>query len=169
MDIHELLAGTDTEGHAYPRPMLVRQHWRSLNGLWEFAVDRDAEWTSPAAVRWQGEIRVPFAPETEASGVNDNSFFNACWYRRTIPGEPIERGERLILHFGAVDYRATVWVNGHVAAHHEGGYTPFQVDITRLSVPGEPITLVVRAEDDPHELAKPRGKQDWQLAPHSIW
>jgi beta-galactosidase/beta-glucuronidase len=169
MDIHELLARTDDGGHAYPRPMLVREHWRSLNGLWEFAIDRNADWTSPSAVRWDREIRVPFAPETEASGIHDNSFFSACWYRRTVPGESLKRGERLILHFGAVDYRATVWVNGHVAAHHEGGYTPFQLDITRLTLPGEPITIVVRAEDDPHDLAKPRGKQDWQLTPHSIW
>ena len=169
MDIHELLARTDEGGHAYPRPMLAREHWQSLNGTWEFAIDRNADWTNPASVRWDREIRVPFAPETEASGIGDTTFFHACWYRRTIPGEPLRRGERLILHFGAVDYRATVWVNGQVCAHHEGGYTSFQVDITRFCAPGEPITIAVRAEDDPHDLAKPRGKQDWQLTPHSIW
>ena len=169
MKIHELLSRADDLGHAYPRPMLVRDHWRSLNGTWEFAIDRDAMWTSPSAVRWDREIRVPFAPETEASGIHDNSFFSACWYRRTVAGESLRRDERLLLHFGAVDYRATVWVNGHVAAHHEGGYTPFQIDITRFCASDEPITVVVRAEDDPHDLAKPRGKQDWQLTPHSIW
>ena len=149
--------------------MLVRDQWTSLNGLWDFAIDREAEWTSPSAVPWDRQIRVPFAPETAASGICDNSYFQACWYRRSVAAEPRHGGERLILHFGAVDYRATVWVNGQVVAHHEGGYTPFQVDITRACPPDEPITIVVRAEDDPHDLAKPRGKQDWQLAPHSIW
>jgi hypothetical protein len=68
-----------------------------------------------------------------------------------------------------VDYSATVWVNGHVIVRHEGGYTPFHADVTEFLVDGRPQTIVVRAEDDPHDLAKPRGKQDWQLEPHSIW
>ena len=74
-----------------------------------------------------------------------------------------------MLHFGAVDYEATVWVNGAMATRHEGGYTPFYVDITNLLQAVGPQTIVVRAEDDPADLAKPRGKQDWQLEPHSIW
>jgi beta-galactosidase/beta-glucuronidase len=169
MNIHELLCRTDEDGHAYPRPMLVREHWVSLNGVWDFALDPEARWTAPSQVHWNQQIRVPYAPETELSGVHDNSFYTACWYRRSVAPVALARGERLILHFGAVDYRATVWVNGHVVAHHEGGYTPFQVDITRLAVPDEPLVVVVRAEDDPQDLAKPRGKQDWQLEPHSIW
>jgi beta-galactosidase/beta-glucuronidase len=75
----------------------------------------------------------------------------------------------LLLHFGAIDYAATVWVNGYLATTHEGGHTPFWADITgHLQADGEQ-TIVVRADDDPHDLAKPRGKQDWQLEPHSIW
>ena len=74
-----------------------------------------------------------------------------------------------MLHFGAVDYHATVWVNGHAAAEHEGGYTPFCVDITDFLNAESPQTIVVCAEDDPADLSKPRGKQDWQLEPHSIW
>jgi beta-galactosidase/beta-glucuronidase len=166
--IHDLLARTGPDGHAYPRPLLVRKDWISLNGLWDFALDRAAHWTSPASVRWDRQIRVPYAPETQTSGVHDTGFYMACWYRRTIDAPQLEGRDRLILHFGAVDYRATVWINGHIAAHHEGGYTPFQVDITRLLTDG-PCVIVVRAEDDPAELAKPRGKQDWQLTPHSIW
>ena len=169
MNLHELLTRTDNGGRAYPRPLLAREQWTSLNGLWDFAIDVDGRWTTPAAVTWDRQILVPFAPETTASGIGDNSFFQACWYRRSIVTEPLERGDRLLLHFGAVDYRATVWVNGQVAAHHEGGYAPFQIDITRWSIRGEGVVLVVRAEDDPHDLAKPRGKQDWQLEPHSIW
>jgi beta-galactosidase/beta-glucuronidase len=169
MNIHELLTRTDENGHAYPRPLLVREHWVSLNGLWDFALDPAAKWTSPSAVRWDRQIRVPFSPETEASGIHDTTFYTACWYRRSIQSPPIAARERLVLHFGAVDYRATVWINGQIAAHHEGGYTPFQLDITRFCRQDESIVIVVRAEDDPQDLAKPRGKQDWQLHPHSIW
>ena len=78
-------------------------------------------------------------------------------------------GERLILHFGAVDYAATVWVNGIQVCHHEGGYTPFAVDMTHALTAEGPQEIVVRAEDDPADLEKPRGKQDWKLEPHSIW
>ncbi|MDP9364184.1 MAG: glycoside hydrolase family 2, partial [Chloroflexota bacterium] len=75
----------------------------------------------------------------------------------------------LMLHFGAVDYAATVWIDGRYAGQHEGGYTPFALDVTDLLDGPAPHALVVRAEDDPHDLAKPRGKQDWQRHPHSIW
>ena len=75
----------------------------------------------------------------------------------------------LVLHFGAVDYAATVWVNGHAVVRHEGGYTPFAADITHELTGDGPQSVVVRAIDDPHDLAKPRGKQDWQLEPHQIW
>jgi beta-galactosidase/beta-glucuronidase len=157
------------EGHAYPRPQLRRDGWLSLNGTWEFALDPEARWVTPDQVQWDRTIAVPFAPETLASGVAHPGFYLTCWYRRTFAMPPMEGGERVILHFGAVDYCATVWVNGVVAARHEGGYTPFHVDITGLlDACGEQV-VVVRADDDPHDLAKPRGKQDWQLAPHSIW
>ena len=78
-------------------------------------------------------------------------------------------GERLLLHFGAVDWAATVWVNGSLVVRHEGGYTPFYADITDALLPSGEQTVVVRADDDPADLGKPRGKQDWQLEPHSIW
>ena len=120
-------------------------------------------------VDWSTTIIVPFAPETPASGIGETGFFRACWYRRRFDAPELEDGQRLLLHFGAVDYAATVWVNGRFAARHEGGYTPFQADITDLLDGDGPQTIVVRAEDDPHDLAKPRGKQDWQLEPHSIW
>jgi beta-galactosidase/beta-glucuronidase len=149
MNVHELLCRKDADGHAYPRPMLAREHWVSLNGLWDFAIDAAAEWTSPSAVRWDRQIRVPFSPETEASGIHDTTFYTACWYRRSVSTPPLARNERLVLHFGAVDYRATVWINGQIAAHHEGGYTPFQVDITRFCTSEDPIVIVVRAEDEP--------------------
>ena len=158
----------DPEGRAYPRPQLRRERWWSLNGPWEFAFDPDAAWRLPNEVQWSHRIRVPFAPEAPASGIGHRGFFRACWYRRTCDLPERDAGERWILHFGAVDYAATVWINGSYATVHEGGYTPFSIDITDLAT-DTGCEIVVRAEDDPQDLAKPRGKQDWQLEPHSIW
>ncbi len=154
---------------AYPRPQLERDAWTSLDGAWEFAFDDDGRWRQPDDVLWAREIIVPFAPETPASGIGDTAFHPACWYRRTFDAPAHSDGERIVLHFGAVDYAATVWVNGHAVVRHEGGYTPFAADITRELMPHRPQSVVVRAIDDPHDLAKPRGKQDWQLEPHQIW
>src|SRR3954447_23754689 len=95
--------------HEYPRPQLVREHWVSLNGPWEFAIDAEGEHPSHSTVRFGKQtITVPFAPETPASGVHNTGFFNAVWYRRTFVAPSLEPDERLILHFGAVDYAATV-------------------------------------------------------------
>jgi len=145
-----------------------RGSWFSLNGHWDFAFDRDAIWRHPRAVTWSNRIEVPFSPETKASGIGDTSFLKACWYRIALDLPAVGDDERLLLHFGAVDYAATVWIDGRSLGSHEGGYTPFSFDITGCA--GEtPVELVVRAEDDAQDLAKPRGKQDWQLTPHSIW
>lgn len=155
--------------HAYPRPLLKRDQWTSLNGRWDFVIDEGALLRSPQEVTFDRTIEVPYAPETARSGIGETGLFKACWYRRSMDVTDLAPDERLILHLGAVDYEATVWVDGAVAATHEGGYTPFSADITTLLRPGTTHEIVVRAEDDPHDLAKPRGKQDWQLVPHSIW
>lgn len=154
-------------GHAYPRPQLERPEWLSLNGSWDFAIDADGTWRRPDQINWNSRIEVPFAPEAPISGINQRGFFQACWYRRRVPLPPLAADERLLLHFGAVDWAATVWIDGHRAVEHEGGYTPFSVDLTDFH--RAEIEIVVRAADDPHDLAKPRGKQDWLLEPHSIW
>ncbi len=155
--------------HAYPRPQLARKEWTSLNGKWDFALDRDAEWRLPEEVVFDRVITVPFAPETPASGINETGFHRAVWYRRSVTLPCRDTGYRVILHFGAVDYAATVWVNGRLACEHEGGYTPFQADVTDMVGPDGVATIVLRAEDDASDLSKPRGKQDWMLDPHSIW
>ncbi|MBX9578840.1 MAG: glycoside hydrolase family 2 [Gemmataceae bacterium] len=152
----------------HPCPQLRRADWTPLAGEWAFALDPPGAWAAPWQVKWDRTIRVPFAPETAAGGVGDTGFYKACWYRRTVPAAALPPGRRLLLHFGAVDHEATVWANGRVVARHEGGYTPFTADVTEAAAAGE-VELVVRAGDDPHDLAKPRGKQDWQLHPHSIW
>jgi hypothetical protein len=152
----------------YPRPMLRRKHWMSLDGRWGFAIDRDGERRSPREVRFEDAIEVPFSPETPRSGVGDTGLYRACWYERTFDAPAVGPDEQLILHFGAVDYECEAWLDGQLLGRHEGGYTPFSFDITPLLRPGT-RHLVVRAEDDPADLAKPRGKQDWKLEPHSIW
>ena len=152
----------------YPRPQLVRDAWQSLNGEWEFAFDHEQRFSHPGdPIDWSARINVPFAPESKASGIGDESFHMACWYRRTFDLD--QRGAHTMLHFGAVDYHARVWVNGVLVAEHEGGHTPFHADITDALAEGPTQTIIVHVEDDPGDLAKPRGKQDWQPEPHSIW
>ncbi len=153
---------------SYPRPQLVRADWQSLNGQWDFAFDDDAQFNAPSdPIAWDRTITVPFAPESAASGIGDRGFHRACWYRRQFDVAPGEGS--VILHLGAVDYAARVWVNGNLVAEHEGGHTPFSANITDALNAEGAQTIVVHALDDPHDLAKPRGKQDWLVEPHSIW
>jgi beta-galactosidase/beta-glucuronidase len=159
----------DAEAHGYPRPLLRRETWYSLNGEWEFALDPAGEWLLPEQVRWDEVIRIPFSPETLRSGIENTGFYQSCWYRRRVMSPRLEDGQRLFLRFGAVDHLAKVWINGACVGDHHGGYTPFAFDITRQITEAAELEIVVRAKDDPHDLAKPRGKQDWQLEPHSIW
>ncbi|NMR19450.1 glycoside hydrolase family 2 protein [Cellulomonas fimi] len=159
-------------GLDHPQPQLVRTGWRDLGGPWGFTFD-DAG--VGMAERWERRpdvfdrvITVPFPFESPASGIGDTGFHPVVWYRRTIQAQ-VRPGRRLLLHFGAVDYRAHVWVNGHPVAYHEGGHTPFTADITAaIEGPGEQV-VVVRAEDLPADLRQPRGKQDWQREAHAIW
>jgi beta-galactosidase/beta-glucuronidase len=153
---------------AYPRPQLVRPHWQSLNGRWRFLFDDARRYRRPWDIKdWPQQIEVPFPPESKASGIGDRGFHSVCWYQRDFDVDA--RGGRILLHFGAVDYEARVWVNDIIVATHEGGHTPFSADITAALRESGPQTVTVRVKDDPHELTKPRGKQDWQLNPHSIW
>jgi beta-galactosidase/beta-glucuronidase len=140
-----------------------------MNGEWDFAFDRGAKVRSPDEVIWERIIQVPFSPETQASGIGDTGFFIALWYRRAFQYRALKPNERLLLHFEAVDYSAVVWVNGKKVVSHQGGYTQFSADITPVLRDDGPQEIVVRAEDDPADLSKPRGKQDWKLDPHSIW
>ena len=157
---------------AYPRPQLRRGSWMSLNGPWRFAFDAELQHREPRAIEhWPLTIQVPFAPECARSGIADRGFHRACWYQREFEISQSWRasGRRVLLHFGAVDYHARVWVNDTPVAEHEGGHTPFAADITFALTRQGPQRVAVWAEDDPHDLEKPRGKQDWRLEPHSIW
>jgi beta-galactosidase/beta-glucuronidase len=159
----------------HPRPQLTRPDWIDLSGPWGFAYD-DADvglvesWQARTEV-FARTIEVPFPPESTRSGIADTGFHPVVWYRRTFARPERSDTDRLLLHFGAVDYRAHVWVDGQLVATHEGGHTPFSADITdQLSAGGDgDHILVVRAEDRPEDMRQPRGKQDWELAPHVIW
>ncbi|SEI10970.1 MULTISPECIES: sugar-binding domain-containing protein [unclassified Leifsonia] len=155
----------------YPRPQLVRAGWHDLSGEWTFAFDDDdrggqEHWETAGGLN--GTIQVPFPFESEASGVRDTGFHPVVWYQRVVLRDELPAGERLILHFGAVDHSCEVWVDGRSAGRHEGGSTPFSLDITDLAGEGD-FSITVRAEDDPADVAQPRGKQDWRRHPHSIW
>src|SRR4051794_33533416 len=119
------MRGEQARVHGYPRPQLRRPRWVCLNGEWDFAVDADARWRAAEEVEWASTIVVPFAPETPDSCVSDQTLYRACWYKRTFVPPALEPGERLVLHFGAVDFAASVWVNDILACQHTGGYTPF--------------------------------------------
>ena len=157
-----------TNQFEYPRPQLVRDHWLNLNGTWRFRYDDEMRCRVQDGIcEWTHEINVPFAPETALSGIGDTGFHKAVWYEREFTLLPNDG--HTILHFGAIDYAARIWVNGHLVAEHEGGHTPIKADITAVMNPDGNQTVTVFAEDDPADLAKPRGKQYWLLEPHSIW
>lgn len=163
---------------AYPRPQLVRARWHELDGTWAFAFDpddvgREQGWAqAPEAI--SGTIVVPFPPESSASGIGDTIGHRVMWYRRSVTADEVSQaghrsGRRLVLHFGAVDYRCEVWIDGQLAARHEGGHTPFRVEIPAAAAASRGFDVVVRVEDEAGDLAQPRGKQDWQARRHVVW
>ena len=153
----------------YPRPTFVREQWLNLNGEWEFAFDDKNE--GLAAAWYEGQtlplrISVPFAYQTELSGVNDKSVHEIVWYARTFEVLEDWRQGDLLLHFGAVDYAATIWINGHEVGHNQGGHVPFQFDIAPYVKTGS-NRLTVRVEDTQNPQ-QPRGKQSHTGVPEGI-
>jgi beta-galactosidase/beta-glucuronidase len=156
----------------YPQPQFERQQWMTLNGQWEFAFDDsnrglDENWAGGTG-KFERKITVPFCFESSLGGIGDTAFHPWVWYRRAITLPDAWKGRRTLLHFGAVDYRAMVWVNGSLAGGHEGGNTPFQFDISPLLKPGSNV-VVVRAEDPPTDRYIPRGKQYWEPKSRGIF
>jgi len=140
----------------YPRPQMVRADWLNLNGLWDYAVTRKE---APQPQAWQGKILVPFPVESALSGVRKVfSPHERLWYRRTFEVPKGFRGKRLLLHFGAVDWEATAYVNGKEAGTHRGGYDAFTFDITEALQPDGPQELVVAILDATGGI-QPKGKQ----------
>ncbi len=147
----------------YPRPQLQRTTWTNLNGLWDYAIEpKDAG--RPG--RFDGQILVPYPVESALSGVKRPlTPAQRLWYRRTF-NLPVVRGSKLLLHFGGVDWRTEVWVNGTSVGKHEGGYDPFTFDITGALKQGEQ-EIVVAVWDPTDSEVHPRGKQ--VLVPSGIW
>ena len=145
----------------YPRPQFARSTWMNLNGVWQFEMDLGASGRARGLIekeKLEREILVPFCPESALSGVNYKDFMAAVWYRRTFDLPPEAEGKRVLLHFGAVDYRCEAWVNGQSVGVHEGGYASFTFEITAALHGGE-NTLVVCADDRQREGRQPFGKQ----------
>jgi hypothetical protein len=140
----------------YPRPQMVRGNWENLNGLWDYAiVGKDA----PKPTDWDGEILVPFCAESVLSGVRKAVLPDqSLWYHTTFKAPKTKKNDRLLLHFGAVDWQTTVWVNGTQFGTHVGGYDPFSYDITDAIKDGQ-NELVVKVWDPTDTGSQPKGKQ----------
>ncbi|MGO2585481.1 MAG: sugar-binding domain-containing protein [Brachybacterium tyrofermentans] len=163
-----LSAVTDVPRPEHPRPQLHRPTWLTLNGTWQFEIDQGDSGRDRGLLErdLDSEILVPFAPETEASGIGNRDFLEAVWYRRTVTVPADWEGLRPILRFEAVDQDATVWANGVEVARHRGGFTGFSADLSIVPAvgPGAEVEIVVRARD-PHGVPQARGKQSHEFKP----
>ena len=145
----------------YPRPQLVRKPWVNLNGKWEFEIDNAMVGMAKKFYEREhldGEITVPFCPESVLSGIGNVDYMNCVWYKKELDIPADWKGKSILVHFGAVDYFARVFVNGKFVGEHRGGYTPFSVDITD-ALKEEGNSIVLCAEDDTKGGHQPVGKQ----------
>ena len=153
----------------HPNPQFQRRDWMNLNGKWSFKIDKSksglAKKYYQPQTKFDRTINVPFCPESVLSGIEYKDFMDAVWYSRefTIPEK--YSGLRTILHFGAVDYKATVYINGKEVGTHKGGYISFEFDITDYITDGKNV-LTVYAEDDTRNPLQPRGKQSEEYYSH---
>lgn len=145
----------------YPRPQFVRKDWLCLNGPWQFEIDYgDSGLDRGLRDRpLSGRIVVPFAPESALSGLGHTDFMNVVWYRKEVSIPRAWSGRDVLLHFQAVDYDTTVWVNGVEVARHRGGFTPITCALAGLAEPGQSVIIVVRARDVKGTVGRPAGKQ----------
>ena len=149
----------------YPRPQMERAQWQNLNGLWDYAVTAK-EGIKPS--QYDGKILVPFAIESALSGVGRSFTENdALWYSREFSVPKEWKGKRILLNFGAVDWKTEVYVDGKLAGEHVGGYDPFSFDITDLLTKGKKHNLTVKVLDQTDKWYQPCGKQI--MDPHGIW
>ena len=146
----------------YPRPQFVRGNWVNLNGTWDFAFDfgnsGEARGMNQPDCVYDQKIVVPFCPESKLSGIEYKDFMPSVWYKRTIDVTSEQLSGHVLLHFGAVDYECTVYMNGEACGKHEGGYSSFCFDITKLLKEGENV-LTVHAVDEQRSGKQPHGKQ----------
>lgn len=154
----------DNAWRSYPRPQLKRERWLNLNGLWDYAITKDS---APQPTRMDGQILVPYPVESKLSRVARKvTPDDRIWYRRSFTVPQDWAGEHVMLNFGAVDFAATIWVNGAIVGSHKGGFDTFGFDITDYLKPGR-NELVVQVADPTSAGTQPRGKQI--LDPSGIW
>lgn len=162
-----------TTRKAYPRPQFVREAWQNLNGSWQFCFDDNNE---GLAEKWyldekefRDQIEVPFVYQCKLSGIQEDKNHEILWYKKSFEIETNGK-ERVLLHFGAVDYHAMIFLNGGLVCEHEGGHTSFTVDITDfLDRNKKEQSLAVRVYDPLEDELIPRGKQIWEDQPKGIW
>ena len=144
----------------YPRPQFARNEWICLNGQWDFEIDQADSGLERDLLKrkLKEKITVPFCPESKLSGIEQKDRLLSVWYKRELSIPHDWSGKRILLHFQAVDYDATVWINEIEVGRHRGGFSPFSIDITEFIQPGESKQLVVRARDR-DDMPQPRGKQ----------
>ena len=161
----------------YPRPQFLREEWMNLNGIWEFEFDDNnvgllEKWYLKK--EFSSRIQVPFVFQSKLSGINDEKFHDVVWYKKRFSISNNWDDKKIILHFGAVDYRAKVFIDGLFIGENEGGNVPFSFDVTDLLVSdekgiGRTAEIVVRVEDPSEDTTIPRGKQFWKEKSESIW
>lgn len=150
----------------YPRPQMVREKWQNLNGLWNYSLQTKDYQNMPQ--QYDGKILVPFAVESALSGVGKTvGKDSVIWYNRTFSLPSNFKNNNVLMHFGAVDWRSEVYVNGKLAGSHEGGYDPFYFDITELLTSGKNQEVSIRVWDPTDEGPQPHGKQ--VIKPEGIW
>ena len=146
----------------HPKPQFERENWQNLNGIWDFEIDNgrsgEARGLTDPNYKLAQTINVPFAPESELSGVGHKDFMLGVWYQKKITLTQEQCAGRIFLHFGAVDYESFIYINGVKAGYHKGGFVSFKVEITDYVTPGE-NTVTVQAHDDTRDPMIPTGKQ----------
>lgn len=146
----------------HPKPQFERNNWMNLNGEWQFLIDRgcsgDERGIFANDITFEGKINVPFCPQSKLSGIGDVDFMNSVWYKRTVTLTKEQTAGKTYIHFGAVDYKATVYINGENCGTHKGGYVSFKLDISEYVKPGINY-ICVNAQDDERDRLIPSGKQ----------
>ena len=162
---------TNIPRNEYPRPQYRREDWKNLNGTWSFSFDDDnigeqEKWYNKTELGT--EITVPFAFESQASGIGDRDYHPQVWYQRQVKVSKDYKGKRVLLNFQAVDYLAKIWINGEFVGSHKGGYTSFSFDITDFVSFEKTNNIVVKAQDT-LSCMQPRGKQGWKKENFGCW
>ena len=153
----------------YPRPQFERAEWLNLNGTWTYAFDFGRSGDNRGlkdSKGFEGRITVPFCPESKLSGVAHTDFIPGIWYQREITVPEAWKGQRILLHFGAVDYEATIYIDGRRVMRHCGTGSSFEADITEFVTPGKAASLVVKVVDDLRGGKQPGGKQSTRFESH---